>query len=304
MVVTFTNDATDELKERLYSQIEKSINLIIYLQNHKELHIADADIFTAYLQSRQDNYKKDVILLTRALQNFDQAAILTIHGFCNKVLHDYQFECQVNPEFELVTDKTEIFKQIVFNFLRSQVLTAAQFAEHLDVVMNNLHDFFNGSFQTSLIDRIVNKLPKDLFKIDRANYAIKYQFQTPADINFLATEIIIDDKPRYKAEFLAYLINYIYQYYPEQTTQTLSYDELIQKMADSLMNSHELADKLFYKYPVAFIDEFQDTDLLQWQIFSKIYHLNQTGGNSRGNVVVVGDPKQAIYRFRGADIDT
>src|SRR5579863_2075472 len=301
LVVTFTNDATDELKERLYSQIEKSINLIIYLQNHKDQSIAEADIFTAYLQCRQDHYKKDVIILTRALQNFDQSAILTIHGFCNKVLHDYQFECRVNPEFELVTDKTEIFKQIVFNFLRSNILTVPQFADHLDVVMNNLYDFFSGSSRFPLVDRIVNKLPSELFKIDQANYAIKYQFKTPTDINFLATEIIMDDRPRYKAEFLAYLITYIYQHYPQQTEQTLSYDELIQKMADSLINSDGLADKIFYKYPVAFIDEFQDTDLLQWQIFSKIYHLNN---NARGNVVVVGDPKQAIYRFRGADIDT
>lgn len=301
LVVTFTNDATDELKERLYSQIEQSINLLIYLHNHKELPIPETDLFTAYLQTRRDNYKKDVVLLSRALQNFDQSAIFTIHGFCNKVLHDYQFDCKVNPEFELVKDKTEIFKLIVFNFLRSQILTAPQFTSHINTVMNNLYGFFDSNYQIPLVDRIVNKLPKDLFKIDQSGYVIKYQFNIPSDIDFLSGEIPIVDKPNYKAEFLAYLTNYIYEHYQEPTQSNISYDELIQKMADSVANSNELADKIFYKYPVAFIDEFQDTDMLQWQIFSKIYHLNNS---PRGNVIVVGDPKQAIYRFRGADIDT
>ncbi|MCC2624592.1 MAG: hypothetical protein K0R14_465 [Burkholderiales bacterium] len=312
LVVTFTTDATDELKERLYSQIEKSISLIIYLHNHPKHSTAIDDIFITYLQSRQDNYKKDVTILTRALQSFDQSAIFTIHGFCNKVLHDHQFECGVNPGFELVKDKSEIFKQIVLNFLRSKILTAPQFADHIDTVLNNLNSFFNGSYDLTLVDRIVNKLPKDLFKIYNANYVIKYQFKTPDNINFLSTEISGEDMPRYKADFLAYLTNYIYTDYLQQvqiSSQNISYDELIQKMADSLANSGDLADKIFHKYPIAFIDEFQDTDLLQWQIFSKIYHLGSINTSSnqlgiRGNVVVVGDPKQAIYRFRGADIDT
>lgn len=304
LVVTFTNDAADELKERLYTQIEKTISMIIYLHNHKSQIVITEDIFTAYLQSRQDSYQKDVVILTRAIQNFDQAAIFTIHGFCNKVLHDYQFECQINPEFEVVKDKTDILKQIVFNFLRSQILTRQQFSQHIDIVMNNLHNLFSGSYTTPLIDRIVNKLPRDLFKINQAEYTIKYKFSQSSDLSFL-TAGIIENKLYYKAQFLAYLINYIYQYYPRQRRDTFSYDELIQKMADLLLYSDALADKIFHKYPIAFIDEFQDTDLLQWQIFSKIYQLEANQNQqSRGNVVVVGDPKQAIYRFRGADIDT
>lgn len=306
LVVTFTNDATAELKERLYSQIEITINLLIYLHNHKDIYINETDIFTNYLISRQQHYQKDVVILTRALQNFDQAAIFTIHGFCSKVLKDYQFECQINPEFEVVKDKSETIRQIVFNFIRSQIMTKPEFSQNIDTVMNNLDGFFSGNYDTSIIDRIVNKLPKDLFAINRANYIIKYKTTEPKDINFLAMEIT-EDKPRYKAEFLSYLINYIYQHYPCRIQDTLSYDELMQKLADSLINSHELADKIFYKYPIAFIDEFQDTDLLQWQIFSTIYNINYDKNkirSSRGTLVVVGDPKQAIYRFRGADIDT
>jgi len=56
-----------------------------------------------------------------------------------------------------------------------------------------------------------------------------------------------------------------------------------------------LADRLFDAFPVALIDEFQDTDQRQFAIFERIYR-------ERGTLVMIGDPKQAIYNFRGGDI--
>ena len=58
---------------------------------------------------------------------------------------------------------------------------------------------------------------------------------------------------------------------------------------------HVLADRLFEAFPVALIDEFQDTDQRQFAIFDRIYRV-------RGTLVMIGDPKQAIYSFRGGDI--
>jgi exodeoxyribonuclease V beta subunit len=56
-----------------------------------------------------------------------------------------------------------------------------------------------------------------------------------------------------------------------------------------------LADRLYEAFPVALIDEFQDTDQRQFAIFDRIYR-------RRGTLVMIGDPKQAIYSFRGGDI--
>jgi exodeoxyribonuclease V beta subunit len=56
-----------------------------------------------------------------------------------------------------------------------------------------------------------------------------------------------------------------------------------------------LADRLFEAFPAALIDEFQDTDQRQFAIFDRIYR-------ERGTLVMIGDPKQAIYSFRGGDI--
>ncbi|MEE4360000.1 MAG: exodeoxyribonuclease V subunit beta [Pseudomonadales bacterium] len=54
------------------------------------------------------------------------------------------------------------------------------------------------------------------------------------------------------------------------------------------------------RYPLAFIDEFQDTDPAQYEIFSSLYPLD--AGDGAGTLIMIGDPKQAIYAFRGADI--
>ncbi|MGA0586975.1 UvrD-helicase domain-containing protein [Dyella sp. KRB-257] len=83
----------------------------------------------------------------------------------------------------------------------------------------------------------------------------------------------------------------------------LSYDELIARVGSALAREDRaLADRLFAAWPVALVDEFQDTDGQQYDILRAIY--SDGGGAARGRLVMIGDPKQAIYRFRGGDIHT
>ena len=66
-----------------------------------------------------------------------------------------------------------------------------------------------------------------------------------------------------------------------------------------------LAERLRARYPVALIDEFQDTDRVQAGIFEKIYPPGDAHAPTappKGGLMIVGDPKQSIYRFRGADV--
>ena len=76
----------------------------------------------------------------------------------------------------------------------------------------------------------------------------------------------------------------------------LTFDALLSELHDALTgdNAATLAKRMRDRHPIALIDEFQDTDRLQAKIFEAIY--------PRDGLIVVGDPKQSIYRFRGADV--
>ncbi|MBF8221953.1 exodeoxyribonuclease V subunit beta [Halomonas sp. 328] len=63
-----------------------------------------------------------------------------------------------------------------------------------------------------------------------------------------------------------------------------------------------LAERIRQQFPVALVDEFQDTDPVQYRIFDRVYHLADNAPET--GVFLIGDPKQAIYAFRGADIYT
>ncbi|WP_372906701.1 UvrD-helicase domain-containing protein, partial [Rhodohalobacter sp.] len=84
-------------------------------------------------------------------------------------------------------------------------------------------------------------------------------------------------------------------------TETYSYDDLLIKLRDALTvrsNADSLARKLRKRYSVALVDEFQDTDPIQYEIFDKIYPATSVCTS----LLMIGDPKQAIYTFRGADV--
>jgi len=87
----------------------------------------------------------------------------------------------------------------------------------------------------------------------------------------------------------------------KQDRRLVSYDDLLSKLHRALCGGDLpwLAAELNKRYPCALIDEFQDTDPLQLQIFDRIY-----ASAKRGPLFLVGDPKQAIYSFRSADLNT
>ena len=103
----------------------------------------------------------------------------------------------------------------------------------------------------------------------------------------------------------------------KQQLGVLSFDDLIATLANKLTAEqasnhldnydanltenivpHRLAARLFEQYPVALVDEFQDTDPLQFDILRAIYTRERT----QGALFMIGDPKQAIYGFRGGDV--
>ncbi|MBA4502860.1 exodeoxyribonuclease V subunit beta [Marinobacterium marinum] len=90
---------------------------------------------------------------------------------------------------------------------------------------------------------------------------------------------------------------------------TLGFNDMLVRLDEALQGEggDHLAMTIRRQYPVALIDEFQDTDPLQYRIFSRIYPASfatRTCEDERHALLMIGDPKQAIYAFRGADIHT
>lgn len=105
-----------------------------------------------------------------------------------------------------------------------------------------------------------------------------------------------------RTKILIDLISFVRTELPQRTRmmQSRSFDDLLLSMDQTLTNENngKLASFIRDRYPAALIDEFQDTDPVQYRIFKNIY------ANPDTTLFLIGDPKQAIYGFRGADIYT
>jgi exodeoxyribonuclease V beta subunit len=78
----------------------------------------------------------------------------------------------------------------------------------------------------------------------------------------------------------------------------LHYDDLLSRLADALTDNDSPArTRMHQRWSIVMVDEFQDTDPVQWQVIDRAF-------SGRSTLILIGDPKQAIYAFRGGDIVT
>ncbi len=127
----------------------------------------------------------------------------------------------------------------------------------------------------------------------------KHPFFELADEYQRAVEPLQGFEISFKKQLLSYLRCELRQ--KKEDLQVLSYDDLLLRLQESLQNGaqgQKLADKLREKYPLALVDEFQDTDPSQYDIFRRIYQPDTV----QSGLFMIGDPKQSIYSFRGADV--
>jgi exodeoxyribonuclease V beta subunit len=91
-----------------------------------------------------------------------------------------------------------------------------------------------------------------------------------------------------------------------KASRKVTYDGLIEAVHQALCGEHgpELARRLRERYQVGLIDESQDTDPRQFEIFRRIFIGADGNAHGQHSLMLIGDPKQAIYGFRGADVNT
>ncbi len=107
LVVTFTEAATQELRERIRGRIQEA--RVAFALGSSE------DPFIRQLLELQEDHSRAVLDLEYAASEMDQAAIFTIHGFCQRMLAQHAFESGANFNDELVSDDSEIVRQALLD---------------------------------------------------------------------------------------------------------------------------------------------------------------------------------------------
>jgi exodeoxyribonuclease V beta subunit len=389
LVVTFTNAATAELRERVRARI---VQTLAFLRETDQTE-PPADPFPQKLmraveQRTQIPRAKLALMLDQALQCFDEAAIFTIHGFCQRALADASFSAGLAFSLELVTDDREIAMEAVHDFWRRRVAddscppalaahllacgdTPEKYAQLLarclakplakclwpggmdepaaiDIApVTKVYDTACKTWtdqRDTIVEKVKAALPalhansykeqsvkqaasewdawfkEDLplapltatSKLDLLSSAMltvrtKKGQTTPAHAFFdqandllAAREAIAEQLDLARLRLIRDLIESVGPDLRQRKRERrlISFDDMLYNLYAALeVGEHPgLAVPLREKFPVALVDEFQDTDPLQFAIFNRIY------GNGDAPVFFVGDPKQAIYSFRNADL--
>ncbi|MBN8221608.1 MAG: UvrD-helicase domain-containing protein [Spirochaetes bacterium] len=215
-----------------------------------------------------------------ALRDFSTNAIGTIHGFCRAALNDDPTR-PGQDSVEANADETELFDEAREFVYRNDWLKVD--ADALAAYLREL-DFGRRNFMARERELDLELRRKCLYLFGAP------ETQMIPDIREL-TDI------RSANDFKAWTMTRITAKMRELADEKglLTFAGMISGTADAICDN-DFAQKLRVRFRYALIDEFQDTDALQWNIFRTLFL------NTRNRLIVVGDPKQAIYKFRGADV--
>lgn len=378
LVVTFTEAATAEIKDRVRQRLITLRDTLLGKETNDQV--------VNELVSQIDDSHSAFYQIDSAVKSLDDAAIFTIHGFCQRMLKQHAFESGMAFNLQFIMDQSELLETAIKDFWRqfvfplekqSYAAVTSCFASP-DVLLKNLfgllsrtgveitpHYTFeqalslqNALYETTstlkqqiLAQEFIGFIENTPFKkskpiassknlallnaycqsdevifegaskrsfeiwgeqafADKGNYL---KDKTPVS-HQLAT--LFDEAATLKAQAEAalpvsilisayhYLVDWLLS--EKQKHQLINPDDLLQNLSLALETntSGELANAILSQYPVALIDEFQDTDPIQYGIFANIYLNNNSVSHNDNALIMIGDPKQAIYGFRGADIFT
>jgi exodeoxyribonuclease V beta subunit len=376
LVVTYTKAATAELRDRIRHRLSKAREAFLNGQDQHQ------DKFHDILLKRVRDHPWAIRRLTGAMHGLDEAAVFTIHGFCQRVLADHAFESAMPFETEVLADEGAILREIVEDFWRRTFYEASPlFTDYalakgfwpdklyamvrpligkpyleipryhsttdftdLEQGVCEIYEKVQNAWQSShqaVAECLINNKSLNGNKYRQASIPLWLMAmdeylsspRTPAGLfdkfekftsRYLAKSVkkgaqppehgffAICDELKTVAEELAAsydraldaprceLIDYANRELAQrkQHQQLQSYNDLLINLQRALQEGQgkRLAEAVRRQYSAALIDEFQDTDPIQYSIFRQLYI------GSGLPVFFVGDPKQAIYSFRGADI--
>ncbi|WP_117235226.1 exodeoxyribonuclease V subunit beta [Vibrio maerlii] len=368
LVVTFTEAATAELRDRIRARIHDA--RIAFSRGYSDDPVIDP------LLEEVSDHKQAAQILLQAERQMDEAAVYTIHGFCQRMLTQNAFESGSRFNNEFVTDESHLKAQVVADYWRrnfyplpmnlagevrniwsspsallsdvTRYLTGSPLKLSVEPMQSGLAELHQQNidkvkalkfqwlescddFHALISGSDVNKrsytkksLPTWLDVVTAWAESETTDHHYPDKLEKFAQSILTEKTPKgtppthavfeaiddflaqpadLKPAMLAHAITHCREMLAKakNAKQWLSFDDLLTQLSAAIDVDDEalLTERIRQLYPVAMIDEFQDTDPLQYSIFSRIYLANPQSG-----LFMIGDPKQAIYGFRGADIFT
>ena len=391
LVVTFTDAATKELRERIRARLVEAAGCFRADPADVPSRAPGEDLLHDLRgEYPAHDWSACARRLELAAEWMDEAAVSTIHGWCNRMLSEHAFDSDSLFSQTLETDQSELRAEVVRDYWRTflapldaesaadvrawfdspdalqsplrgllahaallpdapapaDALRVARVAQRahfdelkrhwpawIDEVKALLDDArANRRFDArklnvrnceAWIDRLrawANDPDLDCPEFD--DKAAVWTRLTPAGLKeiwtdgeppahpaFVAMETLrerLAARPHALHDLLCHAARWVERRFGEEEARRsqMGFDDLLTRLLDALRkpNGERLARIIREQYPVALIDEFQDTDPIQYAIFDAVYRIADDDPSTA--IVLIGDPKQAIYAFRGADIYT
>ncbi|WP_245994533.1 UvrD-helicase domain-containing protein [Nocardioides immobilis] len=260
LVITFSRSATQELRARVREQLTSAERAV-----SRQLATGDADAHNELLVHLLDADPAELARrqerLRDALAAFDSATIATTHQFCHVVLRSLGVASESDTSATLVESLDELVLEVVDDLY---------LADH------------GRRTSAPLIDRATAAA------IGREAVTHQNVELAPADLGHPVAAARADFAQRVRDEVERRKLRLGIQ----------SYDDLLARLARALEDDAAPArSRMRNRWRIVLVDEFQDTDPVQWQVLERAFH-------GHGTLILIGDPKQAIYGFRGGDVDT
>ena len=258
LVVTFGRAASQELRERVRAQLVEAERALSDPTAPRD----PSELLDLLCDAGPDEIAIRRRRLREALGSFDAATIATTHQFCQLVLRSLGVAGDTDTGARLVEDLDDLLVEVVD-----------------DLYLRGFADAAEGPVFTRA----------EALKLARQAVGDPQARLEPADAEPGSTahrrvgfaRAVREEMERRKRRL-----------------GVLSYDDLLSQLADALETEGAPARvRMRQRWSVVLVDEFQDTDPVQWQVLDRAFT-----GHAR--MVLIGDPKQAIYAFRGGDVVT
>ena len=262
LVVSFSRESTRELRERVR---ERLVSVREGLARPQDVDPRDS-VLAHLAAAAADEVDRRHRRVQEALADFDAATVTTTHGFCQQVLAALGTAGDHDPGAQLVQGIGDLVREVADDLYLRKWGVAGAGAPELTIEQ----------FRSLAVDVAVRD-PGTLL------------VPTPADADpttphGLRTRIASAVRTEVEAR--------------KRRLHLFDYDDLLSRLDGTLqaeVTGPVAVQRLRDRYRIVLVDEFQDTDPVQWSILRIPFHGHRT-------LVLIGDPKQAIYAFRGADV--